>query len=308
MAKQDKFITNILNTLDNVSASDWEMYINETNLSTYNPKNLFTEKAYQGFNSLVLYIDILLNKRKSDLYATFNSIKKAGGILQKGAKGVCIEYFTFVFYNPDTRKKLKKDDFLKLDREEQLKFTRYSVVKYYYVFNSDYIVNLDELNVNTVNTVREELEKEEAEFIEQENCEQFYNSLIDKGELKLLYEKINVAFYNLKKDTIYLPEKKYFKNEKMFYSTLFHELIHWTGAESRLNRNLENRANYSFEELIAEMGSMLLCLQFGIVEEITNSIRYLKGWVSKVKDDKEKTLKSAFFQSKRAKKYLEALA
>ena len=64
---------------------------------------------------------------------------------------------------------------------------------------------------------------------------------------------------------------------------------------------------YSFEELIAEMGSMLICLQNGIKSEILNSIRYLKSWSDNNLDDRINNIKNAFKESKRAKKYLETL-
>ena len=94
------------------------------------------------------------------------------------------------------------------------------------------------------------------------------------------------------------------------YSTLFHEVIHWTGHESRLNREMKgsrDKESYSFEELIAEMGAMLCSLQFGIYEEFINSIRYLKGWATHNSQDKETAIRKAFIESKRAKKYLELL-
>jgi antirestriction protein ArdC len=92
-------------------------------------------------------------------------------------------------------------------------------------------------------------------------------------------------------------------------SLLFHEIIHWSGHQNRLNRDLSGHKNplsYSFEELIAEMGSMLICLQFGISEEFINSVRYLKGWSSK-NTNREESIRKAFTESKRAKKYLENL-
>ena len=65
--------------------------------------------------------------------------------------------------------------------------------------------------------------------------------------------------------------------------------------------------SYSHEELIAEMGSMLLCLQFGITSEFINSVRYLKFWSNKNNDNRVENIKTAFSQSKKSKKFLESL-
>ena len=111
-------------------------------------------------------------------------------------------------------------------------------------------------------------------------------------------------------DYVMLPKRQFFISTSKYYSTLFHEVIHWTGHESRLNRNLKghnDKESYSFEELIAEMGAMLCSLQFGIFEEFINSVRYLKGWASANSLDRETAIRKAFTESKKAKKFLENL-
>ena len=55
------------------------------------------------------------------------------------------------------------------------------------------------------------------------------------------------------------------------------------------------------------MGAMLCSLQFGIMEEFINSVRYLKGWATRNSQDRETAIRKAFTESKKAKKYLENL-
>ena len=69
----------------------------------------------------------------------------------------------------------------------------------------------------------------------------------------------------------------------------------------------KDKESYSFEELIAEMGAMLNCLQFGILNEFVNSVRYLKNWADHNSQDREIAIRKAFIESKKAKKYLESL-
>jgi antirestriction protein ArdC len=101
------------------------------------------------------------------------------------------------------------------------------------------------------------------------------------------------AFYSPSNDTVGLPERKRFDTEDAYHATLFHELVHSTGHEKRLNRQSITERNgfgsdpYCKEELIAELGSAFLCGQAGIVERtIDNSAAYLEGWLTRLQEDK----------------------
>ncbi len=76
-----------------------------------------------------------------------------------------------------------------------------------------------------------------------------------------------------------------------FYSTLSHELVHWTSAKSRLDRQVSGRfgdAGYAMEELIAELGAAFLCADLGITPEPRQDHAcYLKNWLAVLKDDKK---------------------
>lgn len=298
---QDKFIARILENLDKVKAQDWEVY---TNYKFQAPRNLFTQNAYKGFNLLALYIDTLTHGFTSSLYATFNSISKAGGRLRKGSKGVVIEFFTFVYKHKETSKIYSLEQVKQMAPADLEYLLKVPVVRNYVVFNSNQIENLEELNLDIAID-----EPEELDFTERNNCEKFINDLKARGSLKIEYLQTAHGSYSPILDVIKMPLRKHFLSEDKFYTTLFHEILHWTGHEKRLNRNLHegfnNKEKYSFEELIAEMGSMLLALQYGITSELVNSIRYLKGWSDTNKENRIENIKSAFIHSKKAKKYLE---
>ena len=300
--KKDTFIERILENLDQVNAKDWEVY---TNLSAIYPTNLFTGKKYNGFNVIALYLDTIIKQFKSSKYATFNTISKAGGRLKKGAKGCVIEFFSFIYKDKETKKNIPFE-VVKLMTLEQLQLIdKIAVLKNYVVFNSELIENLSEINLE-IST--EEIE--ENEISEIENCENFIEKIIVNGNLNLKYGAEETAYYSPKMDYVMLPKRQFFISTSKYYSTLFHEVIHWTGHESRLNRNLKghnDKESYSFEELIAEMGAMLCSLQFGIFEEFINSVRYLKGWASANSLDRETAIRKAFTESKKAKKFLENL-
>lgn len=300
--KQDKFIERILENLDKVKESDWEMY---TNLEAVYPVNLFSNKAYKGFNVMALFLDTMMNKFTSSRYATFNSIAKAGGKLKKGAKGCVIEFFQFIYKNKETGKIIPLEIVKQMTSAQLENILKIPCIKNYVVFNSEFIENIEELNLDIVSE-----EPTENEIFEIENCENFISKIIVNGNLDLRFGMREVAFYSPSRDFVQLPKKEFFISTPKYYSTLFHEVIHWTGHESRLKREMKGHADkesYSFEELIAEMGAMLCSLQFGIFEEFVNSVRYLKGWANANSQEKEIAIRKAFTESKRAKKFLEKL-
>ena len=74
------------------------------------------------------------------------------------------------------------------------------------------------------------------------------------------------AYYVPSHDFVSMPAFEVFKGADHFYCTAFHELTHWTGHQSRLDRDLKNRFGsheYAAEELIAELGAAFLCAEFG---------------------------------------------
>lgn len=302
--KEDKFITRILENLDQVSEKDWEKY---TTLTEQMPTNLFTKKLYTGFNIMALTIDAMVKGFSSMKYATFKSISKANGRIKKGSKGCVIEFFTFIYKDIETNKNYTEEEVRAMStafRNERVK--KIGCPKTYVVFNSEQIENLSEMDL----TIEPTEEPQENDISQIENCENFISKIIVSGNLDLRFSAQPMAYYSPMQDFVMLPQRKFFTKTSKYYSVLFHEVIHWTGHESRLNRELKghgDKESYSFEELIAEMGAMLTCLQYGIFEEFINSVRYLKGWSRANSQNREVAIRKAFTESKRAKKFLESL-
>lgn len=97
-----------------------------------------------------------------------------------------------------------------------------------------------------------------------------------------------------------MPLRERFDTQDAYYSTLFHELVHSTGHEQRLNRASLAESNgfgsdpYCREELIAEMGAAFLCGQAEIVERtIDRSAAYIKGWLERVRQDSSLIVQAA---------------
>jgi antirestriction protein ArdC len=124
------------------------------------------------------------------------------------------------------------------------------------------------------------------------------------------------AFYRPSTDTIHMPERALFTGTKTssatesYYSTLFHELTHWTAHEQRANRDLSERFGdeaYAMEELIAEFGAAFICASLGITNEPrADHAAYLNHWLAVMTADK-KALFTAASKASAAVQYLEGL-
>ncbi len=114
-------------------------------------------------------------------------------------------------------------------------------------------------------------------------------------------------------DYIQIPLRESFVGTKTttsteaFYSTIVHELCHWTGAEKRLNRALRNRfgnQEYAAEELIAEIGAAFGCAALGISSELApDHTQYVANWLNILKGDK-RAIFTASAKASRAIEYL----
>jgi antirestriction protein ArdC len=90
------------------------------------------------------------------------------------------------------------------------------------------------------------------------------------------------------KDFINLPEVWQFRDVDSYFATALHELGHWSGAKSRLDRDLSGRfrtRSYAAEELIAELAAAFLCAHLGIKGELRHA-GYVQDWISLLKDDR----------------------
>lgn len=218
--------------------------------------NWKTQKAYRGINTMLL---------DGGEYATFKQIKEAGGTVKKGEKSHLVIFWKMVE---------------KEDEENPGEKVNIPVLRYYRVFRVGY-------QTEGIN------EKREHETYEHDPIEEA-EKIINNYKSKPKYSEISGgAWYKPLIDTINVPPKEDFDDIHLYYSVLFHESIHSTGHSSRLNREGVTKANkfgsfeYSKEELVAEIGASMLCGVCGISNEtIDNSAAYIKGWLSRLKNDK----------------------
>ena len=97
----------------------------------------------------------------------------------------------------------------------------------------------------------------------------------------------NRAFFNYSRDFVKVPNRKQFKTLEDRASTILHEFTHWTGHPSRLNRDMKGSfgsEDYAKEELVAELGSAILCQSLGLSIDGLQHNEYIGSWIKKLKE------------------------
>tara|TARA_A100001015_G_C14704563_1_gene599638 strand:+ start:128 stop:667 length:540 start_codon:yes stop_codon:yes gene_type:complete len=93
----------------------------------------------------------------------------------------------------------------------------------------------------------------------------------------------NVACYRPGSDTIILPKPRTFSSQYNYYATLLHELTHWMGGKQEptpracFDRYTDDVKAQAQEELVAEIGSVLLTVHFGLRGELENHASYVQS-------------------------------
>jgi len=247
--------------------------------------NAATGRPYSGINPMLLEIRALREGWETRGWMTFKQAKAAGGSVIKGSKGTQVVFW----------KMLKVDD----DGEEKT----VPLLKHFVVFNVSQIEGLAE-------RIEPQPEEEEAaEFDPVEVAESIVGNMPSPPSIR--HAKQDNAFYLPAADAVTMPERGQFTHAPGYYSTLFHELAHATGHESRLNRpTLTGGARfgsreYAREELVAEITAGYLCAESGIGDEVIgNQTAYVQHWAAKIKSDPDMVLWAAGQASKAADRIL----
>jgi antirestriction protein ArdC len=236
-------------------------------------KSIVTGKAYQGVNRLLLGMSSMAQGFGSPYWATFKQWSDRGASIRKGSKGTQI-----IFYSPISR--TIKDQVT--GEEEDVS---YAVLKSFYVFNSEQV---DGAEVPAPAAAPDQFQIDAA-------AEAF---IVGTGAR--ISHGGDAAFYAPGPDRIQLPHKAAFQDAASYYATAFHELAHWTGHDSRLDRKLSGKfasPSYAFEELVAELSAAFLCQDHGISGELRHA-GYIGSWLKACREDKRAIFRAAALAQK----------
>ncbi|MGL4859495.1 MAG: ArdC family protein [Enterobacteriaceae bacterium] len=240
------------------------------------PSNFATGAAYSGMNIMLLWFSAAKQGFNDSRWLTYKQAQEQGAQVRKGERGT-----VGIFY-----KTLEKED-------EAGEIEKIPMIKAFTVFN---VAQIDGLSLNEEEATSQPV----VEFDPLPQVETLFQrtgaNITERGQQ---------AFFRPATDEIWLPERHLFADAANFYATGLHELVHWSGAKSRLDREMKGRfgsEEYAFEELIAELGSAFLMADLCVVGEVQHE-SYIASWLKSLKGDKRYIFKAASAASK-AHRYL----
>lgn len=243
------------------------------------PVNAASKRRYRGINILSCWVSARNRGYASQRWASFKQWQELGGRVRRGEKGTPI-----IFYS------VKENE----EKDERRAFIRSS-----YVFNAEQVEGIEAPEPAPLLDEAARIASCEAWLAERAHA------------FKLTHSDENRAYFHPASDTVNMPAFGLFHTGEHYYSTLFHELTHWTGVKSRLARSDldtyqgESRAR---EELVAELGAAFLSAEHGITHVTrADHTSYIASWLKHLKNDKRAIVTAASLASAAAD-YLTGLA
>ena len=274
-------------------AGEWKMPWHRPGTSFSIPTNALTHAPYRGINILSLWIDADEKKFPTQVWATYKQYQELGAQVRGGEKGSLI-----VKYGEWSQKDAEPDD----NGDAPTR----TYARAAWVFNIAQVDGLAppaetaRVNLTTrLDHVERFLEATGAEF-RYGGQRAFYRHRTSAGE----------------GDYIQMPDLHLFTGTatstptEALYATMLHELLHWSGAAHRLNREHGKRFGdeaYAFEEMLVEIGAAALCCQLSITNEPRpDHAQYIDHWLKILRSDK-KAIFAASAAASRAADYLWSL-
>jgi antirestriction protein ArdC len=241
------------------------------------PINGLTRRSYSGINILLLWSALEERGSASPYWVTFKQCIAMGGSVRKGEKGTHV-YFADKFVPQKEKARAEKDG----DEAASIAF-----LKRYTVFNAEQCEGLPKGLIATPEPKAERQIVPEAEAL----------IAATGADFRICGDQ---AFYVPSEDFIRIPHQTAYPDEINWYRTAFHELGHWTGHKSRLDRNLTTKfgtADYAREELVAELATAFVCASLGIVPTVRHA-DYIGNWLQVLKEDAKAIVRAASLASK----------
>ncbi len=244
------------------------------------PVNATTGKRYHGAN----VVQLMAQGYDDPRWCTYRQAAAAGAQVRAGERGTTVQYFKF------TEEQTKRDEQGRpvLDAEgkpvkEDVRLERPRCF-HSSVFNAQQIDGLKPLPPLAPSPEQQWSPSERAEHI------------LAASGAQIKHGQQDQAFYRPATDTIHLPEQSQFPEANGYYATALHELGHWTGHESRLDRPLNSpfgSEGYAKEELRAEIASMIVGETIGIGHDPADHAAYVGHWIKSLRDDPMEIVRAA---------------
>jgi antirestriction protein ArdC len=250
------------------------------------PANAVTGRCYSGINVLILWAAVIEGGYASQRWLTYRQAVAAGGHVRKGESGTTVCYADR--FTPRAEAQQAQDE----EREART----IAFLKRFTVFNVEQCEGLPEELTHV------------AEPPAETDIRPQVTALIDASGADLRIGG-GEAYYSPSGDYVAVPPVQAFHAPIDWHRTALHELGHWTGHTSRLNRDQTGRfgsSAYAREELVAEMASAFACASLSIEPTVRHS-DYIDSWLAALRADEKAIFRAASAASKAAD-YLLAFA
>lgn len=248
------------------------------------PVNALTGNAYRGINIVSLWVAAASRGYATPLWGTYRQWAEKGAQVRRGEKSALVVFYKEYEATPDP------DD-------ANDNGTR-RVARASHVFNADQVEGFQLPTIPVSLGPIERLARADA-FVSATGA-----TIRHGGES---------AFFAPATDHIQMPDEGLFTGTQTmtrtegYYSTLVHELVHWSGAKRRLDRDMGKRFGdntYAAEELVAEIGAAFLCAELGITQDLRpDHAQYLANWLTLFKAD-DRAIFAAAARASEAAAYL----
>lgn len=249
------------------------------------PMNPTTDKAYRGGNAIHLMATSLRKAYDDPRWMTYKQAADQGWQVRKGEKGTQIEFWEVKAFLRPREDHEQPDSGAAAPRESRFNDRSSRLVhRIYTVFNARQIDGIPVWKP-----------KEYTSFEAAQSGEQ----ILKNSGARINHDQADRAFYDRATDGIHLPPRNAFPNAAGYYGTALHELAHWSGHPTRLNRPTLNESyrfgdmNYAKEELRAELASVFLSAERGIPRDPEQHAAYVGAWIKTLKEDKNEIFRAA---------------
>jgi len=275
----------IVNMLEN-GVAPWQKPWEPGNAPLGMPTNPTTEKAYRGGNAIHLMATALHRGYEDPRWMTYKQAADQGWQVRRGEKGTQIEFWEVkrTARDQESEPEAHQGNSSGADERSQSRSGSRLIHRIYTVFNA-----------SQIDGVPTHKPKELTAFEVTQAGEQILNN----SGAKISHDQADRAFYSRASDSIHLPSKEAFRDAAGYYGTALHELAHWTGHPSRLNRQTLNESyrfgdtNYAKEELRAELASVFLAAERGIPHDPEQHAAYVGSWIKSLREDKNEIFRAA---------------
>lgn len=239
------------------------------------PHNGYTKRPYRGVNVWVLAMSAASLGCDDPRWYTFRQASLLDARVKKGEKATLVAFWRDL--------KVNEEDPTTGVRSEKT----VPLLRAYPVFNASQCDGIPALPAPpTVPT--------ETRYLELQRLLERTTASVHHGG--------DMAFYSPTTDRIQMPHLAAFVTEEAYWGTMLHELTHWTGHSTRLDRDVRHRfgtLGYAAEELVAELGSAYLCAALGVLGELRHP-EYLANWLAAFKGDKRALFRASSFAQRAA--------